>query len=665
MMMIYGDVDHRSATQYSPEHDILLVGDGDLSFSLSLARTFGSADNIVATSLEDKQELMKKYKDAESNIEELKAYGGQVIHGVDATKMRFRNELRLRKFDRIIFNFPHVGFHAREDSPTMIRENSKLVQGFFKNASGMLRPHGEIHVTHKTGKPFCCWNIVDLALGCYLVLKERAEFRMEDYPFYRNKRGDGRDSDKEFRIGRCNTFKFTTLIHHHGAGFPLSAPRCQHFQDDHASHRRRRRGGYSAALVNNNVGRRDQLRTALYGREFNAGIGCQGVNNVGRHDQLLAALYGAEFNAGIGCEGVAVAHSPGYATGRRSLDGGVVEVEQEIGSLHFKRPVIAVERKTKSRRNRATTKDPSSAMAVVYGDEVRRWITHYSSDQQILLVGEGDFSFSLCLATAFGSASNIVATSLDTKDELKKKYKNAESNIEELERLGAQVLHRVDATQMRHRGSELSIRKFDRIVYNFPHAGFHGKEDNILVIQRHARLVQGFFRNAAGMLRPYGEVHVSHKTSTPYCCWDIENLALGSSLVATKHVDFNKDDYPGYNNKRGDGNDPDGPFPLGECSTFKFIFALNHHHDAGGIPSGRCQNCQSISAARTSSIVAGHTFNGVHDFGVQFPSVHWPNFGGGIVGRPLDQRPISSEYELKTMSRCRMLVFLYGREQQI
>ncbi|KAF8044648.1 hypothetical protein N665_7344s0002 [Sinapis alba] len=45
-------------------------------------------------------------------------------------------------------------------------------------------------------------------------------------------------------------------------------------------------------------------------------------------------------------------------------------------------------------------------------DEV--WVTHYSSNHQILLVGEGDFSFSCCLATRFPSASNICASSLDS-----------------------------------------------------------------------------------------------------------------------------------------------------------------------------------------------------------------------------------------------------------
>lgn len=52
-------------------------------------------------------------------------------------------------------------------------------------------------------------------------------------------------------------------------------------------------------------------------------------------------------------------------------------------------------------------------------EEVKKEIRkeHYSSTHKILLVGEGDFSFSLCLARAFGSARNIVATTVDTHRE--------------------------------------------------------------------------------------------------------------------------------------------------------------------------------------------------------------------------------------------------------
>nr|GMC53663.1 heavy metal-associated isoprenylated plant protein 41-like [Ipomoea batatas] len=201
-----------------------------------------------------------------------------------------------------------------------------------------------------------------------------------------------------------------------------------------------------------------------------------------------------------------------------------------------------------------------------------KWLMHYSSLHQILLVGDGDFSFSLCLANSFGSASNILASSLDSYDEVTKKYKDAKSNLEKLQHLGATILHGVDAIKMKLH-TDLRMRKFDRIIFNFPHAGFHGKEDNVRLIQMHRELIRGFFRNASGMLRAYGEIHVSHKTNKPFCHWNLAELASKSSLVLIGCVDFNNADYPGYNHKRGDSARCDEPFPLGKCSTFKFIFS--------------------------------------------------------------------------------------------
>ncbi|OAY71381.1 Uncharacterized protein ACMD2_27058 [Ananas comosus] len=227
-------------------------------------------------------------------------------------------------------------------------------------------------------------------------------------------------------------------------------------------------------------------------------------------------------------------------------------------------------------------------MAVVAEEERLRWAVHYSSAQQILLVGEGDFSFSLSLATSFGSASNIVATSLDSRDDLVKKYCKAQSNLNSLRERGATVLHGIDATTMKLH-TDLKMWKFHRIVFNFPHAGFKGKEDDpqvirvdsalllspvilpsILCFSLHRSLVMGFLSNASDMLRPYGEVHISHKTAGPFKRWNPEELASKASLLLVECSDFRIGDYPGYNNKRGDGFFCDEPFPLVECSTFKF-----------------------------------------------------------------------------------------------
>ena len=88
--------------------------------------------------------------------------------------------------------------------------------------------------------------------------------------------------------------------------------------------------------------------------------------------------------------------------------------------------------------------------------------------------------------------------------------------------------------------------------------------------RKHRTLVHHFFRNASGMLRAYGEIHVNHKTTAPFSYWNLEELGLRNALKLIECVDFKIEDYPGYNNKRGSGPRCDEPFPLKQCSTFKF-----------------------------------------------------------------------------------------------
>jgi 25S rRNA (uracil2634-N3)-methyltransferase len=82
--------------------------------------------------------------------------------------------------------------------------------------------------------------------------------------------------------------------------------------------------------------------------------------------------------------------------------------------------------------------------------------------------------------------------------------------------------------------------------------------------------VRGFLRKAKDMLRFLGEIHITHKSSHPYSCWNIKNLGEISGLKFLEEVDFYQFSYPGYNNKRGAGCNCDQSFPIGKCSTFKF-----------------------------------------------------------------------------------------------
>ncbi|KAM0908674.1 hypothetical protein ACQ4PT_015299 [Festuca glaucescens] len=213
-----------------------------------------------------------------------------------------------------------------------------------------------------------------------------------------------------------------------------------------------------------------------------------------------------------------------------------------------------------------------------------KWLKHYSSAQSILIVGDGDFSFSLALATAFGSGENLVATSLDSYGAMVLKHYQAVSNVIELKRLGATVLHDVNANTMKLHTS-LKMKQFDRIVFNFPHAGFNGPETQLHVINSHKELVRIFFRSASQLLCPEGEVHVSHKTGQPYDRWDIEQLASEYSLVMSEKVPFDKRDYPGYNQKRGDGRKCNRSFPLRNGCTFKFCVEHTEAEDDSALVS--------------------------------------------------------------------------------
>ncbi|KAJ6980523.1 hypothetical protein NC653_028351 [Populus alba x Populus x berolinensis] len=144
------------------------------------------------------------------------------------------------------------------------------------------------------------------------------------------------------------------------------------------------------------------------------------------------------------------------------------------------------------------------------------------------------------------------------------KYKKAKSNLESSKELGASTLYGVDATKMKHHLT-LRMQKFDRIIFNFPRAGRDNiysclaqlitRELDILVIvtyslalylRIHKELVGSFFGNANDMLEAYREIHVTHKTSPPFCHWNILELAR-------RNDEFKMEDYRGYNNKRGEG----------------------------------------------------------------------------------------------------------------
>ncbi|KNC47571.1 uncharacterized protein AMSG_02596 [Thecamonas trahens ATCC 50062] len=141
----------------------------------------------------------------------------------------------------------------------------------------------------------------------------------------------------------------------------------------------------------------------------------------------------------------------------------------------------------------------------------------------MLLVGDGDFSLAVAMVRlAGGDGSRLVATSYDYAEDVRDKYKQAESNIRALEKAGASVLHGVDGRRL-HRKKELRGELFDRIVFFFPHSGQQRVHVNRLLLSE-------FFSSAARVLAPGGEVHVALKTFAPYIHWNAPGAAAAAGL---------------------------------------------------------------------------------------------------------------------------------------
>lgn len=95
------------------EDKILLIGEGNFSFSLALfqhpALQYLPPCNVTATSYDSELECEEKYPESKVIIEELRSRAVEVLFNVDATTLEKCKSLKGRKWDRIVWNFPHAG----------------------------------------------------------------------------------------------------------------------------------------------------------------------------------------------------------------------------------------------------------------------------------------------------------------------------------------------------------------------------------------------------------------------------------------------------------------------------------------------------------------------------------------------------------------------------
>ncbi|EKM84228.1 hypothetical protein AGABI1DRAFT_104172 [Agaricus bisporus var. burnettii JB137-S8] len=140
---------------FLPSDDILLVGEGNFSFARALAfhPPSGSGledlppQNITATAYDSEEECFVKYPEAKDIVQNLRERGVEVLFNIDATKLDKISGVKGRKWDRVVWNFPHAG-KGITDQDRNILSNQVLVLDFLRSAAKVLRD-GLIPSIHK------------------------------------------------------------------------------------------------------------------------------------------------------------------------------------------------------------------------------------------------------------------------------------------------------------------------------------------------------------------------------------------------------------------------------------------------------------------------------------------------------------------------------------
>lgn len=202
--------------QASQKHDIpfgtydniLLVGEGDFSFTRALAIEHGCA-NVTATSFDSLSDLHAKYPTFAPIHAELTALTPPVPfhHSIDATKLPSYKALRAghpspddgppEQWDTIAFLFPHTG-GLSTDVNRQVRANQALLSSFFTGTMSshkgrdFLKDGGKVIISLFEGQPYTLWNVRDLARHAGLKVLESWAFDFEEYPGYKHVRTLGK-----------------------------------------------------------------------------------------------------------------------------------------------------------------------------------------------------------------------------------------------------------------------------------------------------------------------------------------------------------------------------------------------------------------------------------------------------------------------------------------
>lgn len=197
---------------------ILTVGDGDLSFSLALARAADCGPRLTATVYDSRDTLVRKYPDAEGRIAGLQQLGAKVFFGIDARKLSSSpiNDIIVPgdKFGIIAFQFPLLPVMNKQEFQTAsckdpVLNNRLMLLEFLLEAKNLLLENGLAVITSKDVRPYTLWRLHDtLAPNIPEIdFLGKVPFSVADYPGY-NCQNVERDAQVKDTEGQSYLFGF-------------------------------------------------------------------------------------------------------------------------------------------------------------------------------------------------------------------------------------------------------------------------------------------------------------------------------------------------------------------------------------------------------------------------------------------------------------------------
>jgi len=181
--------------------DVLILGDGNFSFSLAYARRF-PMHRVTATSVDSQRELSAKYKEFGLIHQKLSKRGCRIGFEVDATDINgtldSKHPPRGGGFDTIIFNFPHLGTEDLHAHQFLLCHFLNSAKESLNKASVDARVHVALTLDQARN-----WKLEHQAQRVGMHIERVERFSPSDWSGYECKR---HQVNRSFPLQRANTY---------------------------------------------------------------------------------------------------------------------------------------------------------------------------------------------------------------------------------------------------------------------------------------------------------------------------------------------------------------------------------------------------------------------------------------------------------------------------